>query len=207
MSEVEKVLHIHRQRQQVEEIKLKEAWNAREKELWARIETVIRVEEDKVVKKLEEERRMREEEERKRREEEEKRRAEEEKRRREEEERRRAEEEKARKEKEEEERKRREAEEARRRLAEEEELRKMLSFNPADEDWRVARENLRVIYFFEHLFYLLTYSFFVATKVRSYEGRQNGQGPQIGMGKTAKTDRPKNRSTDERCTGHRSNRK
>jgi len=151
ISEVEKVLHIHRQRQQVEEMKLKEAWMARERELWARIETVIRVEEDKVAKKLEEERRKREEEERKRREEEEKRRAEEEKRRREEEERRRAEEEKARKEKEEEEREKREAAETKRKLAEEDALRKLLSFGPADDDWRVARENLRVIFFFSFI--------------------------------------------------------
>jgi len=40
----------------------------------------------------------------------------------------------------------REAEETKRRLAEEV-LRKLLSFDPADDDWSVARENLRVILF------------------------------------------------------------
>ncbi len=190
MSEVDKVLYLHRQRQQVEEMKLKEAWMARETELWARIETVIRAEEDKVAKKLEEERRKLEEEERKRREEEEKRRAEEERKKREEEEARRAEEERVRKEKEDEERKRQEAEEKKRRLAEEDELRKILSFGPADDDWRVARENLRVIFQIpKHLFHSLTCSS-LATEIRSYGFRQSRQEPQIGMGETAKTDRP-----------------
>ncbi|KAF9527169.1 GLE1-like protein-domain-containing protein [Crepidotus variabilis] len=148
--EVEKVLSLHRQRQQLEDTRLKEAWKARERDLWHRIESVIQFEQDKVDKKLNEERKRKEEEEAKRKEEELKRRLAEEKRLKEETEKKRVEderkrqlEEEARKEKEEADRIKKMEEEEKRRLGEEEGLRKMLAFNSSDEDWRVARENLR----------------------------------------------------------------
>lgn len=151
VSEVEKMLAIHRQRQQLEDVKLKEAWKVKQQLLWDRVESVIKLEEDKVAMKLEEERKKREEEERKRKEEELKKRLAEERRLQEEAEKKRAEEEMRKKEEEkvrqqmEEEKRRQQLEELnKRRLAEEIELRRMLSFNQADDDWRVARENLAV---------------------------------------------------------------
>ena len=151
VSEVEKVLALHRQRQQVEDTKLKESWKAKERQLWQGIEAVIKLEEDKVAKKLEEQRKKREEEERKRKEEElkkllaeEKRLQEEAAKKKAEEEEKKLEEEKARQQKEEEQRRQRLEEENKHRLAEEAGLRRMLAFNPADDDWRVARENLGV---------------------------------------------------------------
>ena len=151
VSEVEKVLAIHRQRQQLEDMKLKEAWKVKHQQLWERVESVIKLEEDKVAKKVEEERKKREEGERRRREEELKKRLAEEKRLEEEAAKKKAEEEMRKKEEEkarqlmEEEKRRQDLEELnKRRLAEEVELRRMLSFNQADDDWRVARENLAV---------------------------------------------------------------
>ena len=144
LSEVEKFLSIHKQRQNLEEMKLKEAWKVRERELWQRVEFVIKLEEDKVAKKLEEERKRREEEERKRKEEETRKRQAEEKRLQEELAKKKQEEDRARKEREEEERRKKFEEEHKRKLAEEVELRQKLLFSPADDNWRVARQNLRV---------------------------------------------------------------
>jgi len=151
ISEVERALNMHRQQQIQTESKLKEGWKVRDRELWKRIESVIKLEEDKVAKLLEEERRKREEEDRIRKEAEARKRLAEEKALQEETAKRKAEEEKRRKEeeevqnakKEEEERKKLE-DERKRKLAEEVGLRKTLAFNSADDDWRVARENLLV---------------------------------------------------------------
>ena len=151
LAEVQSVLDRAKELQQNEEIKLKKTWKLRDQSLWERIEAGIKVEEERLAKRLEEERKVREEEDRKRKEEELKKRLDEEKRIQEENAKKKAEEEKKkleeetqRKEKEAEEKRKKQADEMERRAAEEVELRSAMSFNPADDDWRVARQNLLV---------------------------------------------------------------
>lgn len=147
-----------RLRQQEDAKHLRDSWENRQKNLWTRIELSIRQEEEKVARQLAEEQRKREEEERKREEEErkrkdeelkkrlaeEKRKAEEERVRKEEEEKKRLEEEK--KKKEEEEEKLREVEERqkRERLEAERQQREKVGLSTAEDDWRAARDNLKV---------------------------------------------------------------
>ncbi|KAF8154531.1 GLE1-like protein-domain-containing protein [Crassisporium funariophilum] len=135
--------------QQNDDNRLLESWKQRDQQLWQRIENAIKMEQDKLAKRLEEERKIKEEEERTRREAELKRRLQEEKllqaetaKRQAEEEKKKQEEEELRKEKEGEENLKLMAEMRERRAGEEVELRKLLGFNHADDDWRVARENL-----------------------------------------------------------------
>lgn len=126
-----------------------EKWKQRTTQLWQSIETALKLESEIVAKRLAEEQKMRDEEERKRKEAEEKKRQLEEKKKQEEESRKKAEEERR---KAEEERKREEAleqeqwakaeEEKNKRLTEEAELRKTMSFTPAQEDWKTARTTL-----------------------------------------------------------------
>ena len=119
--------------QQKEETNLKQRWKLRDQLLWERIEAGIKVD---VERAEEEKRRLEEEKQRKEKEAEEKKRAEEEKRR--------LEEETQRKEKEAEEKKR--AEEEKKRLEDETQQKEKEAEekNPANDDWRVARQNLLV---------------------------------------------------------------
>lgn len=130
-----------------EELELKERWKERNQQLWKLINGVIKSEEDKLRVKLEAERKKKEEEERKRREEEERRRQEEE-RKRNEEEKRRQEEEGRRRQKEREEQEKLQQLEAEKQRAEqeqaEEQQRKALGFTTAMEDWKRARDTLKV---------------------------------------------------------------
>jgi nucleoporin GLE1 len=151
LAEIQSVLDRAKEVQQNEETNLKKTWKLRDQLLWERIEAGIKVEEERLAKRLEEERKVREEEDRKRKEEELKKRLNEEKRLQEEnakkkaeEEKKRLEEETQRKEKEAEEKRKKQANEMERRTAEEVELRAAMSFNPANDDWRVARQNLLV---------------------------------------------------------------
>ena len=125
---------------QQEENRLRAQWKERDKKLWERIDTVIKVEEDRQRAKQEAEQKKREEEERIRREAEEKRRQEEE--------RKRKEEEAKRKQKAlEEEENRRQAEAQREqeaREAAEAQERKALGVTTAFEDWKRARDVLKV---------------------------------------------------------------
>ncbi len=125
---------------QREEEQLRAQWKERDKQLWQRIDAVIKVEEERLRAKQEAERKEREEEERIKREAEEKKRQEEEKKRKEEEERKRQQEKE-----EEEKRKLLEAEREReeRDRADEKE-RKALGHTTAFEDWKRARETLKV---------------------------------------------------------------
>ena len=141
LKEVEAQLAAMNLQKQQEEDKLRAQWEERDRQLWQGIDAVIRIEEERVRVKLEAERKKREEEERVRREAEERKRQDEEKRRKEEEERRKQSEKE-----EEEKRKQVEAERQReeREKAEEQE-RKALGFTTAFEDWKRARETLKVI--------------------------------------------------------------
>ena len=151
LAEIQNFLDRAKEGQQNEESKLKQTWKIRDQLLWERIEAGIKVEEERLVKRLEEERKAREEEDRKRKEAELKQLAEE-KRLQEENAKKKAEEEKKKTEEAETQQKEKEAEEKRkereveiqRRAAEEVELRTAMSFSTADDDWRVARENLDV---------------------------------------------------------------
>ena len=130
LAEIQSVLDRAKEVQQNEETNLRQTWKLRDKLLWERIEAGIKVEEERLAKRLEEERKVREE--KKRLEEETQRKEKEaEERRVREEEKKRLEEETQRKEK--------EAEDRRKKQADEMEL-----FNPANDDWRVARQNLLV---------------------------------------------------------------
>lgn len=158
MAAVQAKLNQLRLKQQEDERKLRDDWDLRQKKLWARIETVIRQEEEKAAKRLaeeqrkrEEEQRKREEEERKRKEEElkkrlaeEKRREEEERKRKEEEEEKRLEEEKKRKEEEEERLREEEERQKRERLEAEKQQREKVGLSTPEDDWRTARNNLKV---------------------------------------------------------------
>ena len=132
----------------IEESRLRQTWKLRDQSLWERIETGIKIEEERLAKRLKKEREVREEAERKRKEAELKMKLAEEKRLQAEIEKKKAEEEKERlkeeterKEKEAEERRKKQEEEIQRRAAEEVELRTVMSFSPANDDWRVARQN------------------------------------------------------------------
>ena len=149
--EIQNLLNRAKEDQQNDETKLRQAWKARDQLLWERIEAGIKVEEQRLAKRLEEERKVREEEDRKRKEAELEKRLAEERRLQEENAKKKAEEEKKRleeetqqKEKEAEEKRKKQEDEIQRRTAEEVELRTAMSFNPANDDWRVARENLHV---------------------------------------------------------------
>jgi nucleoporin GLE1 len=149
--EIQNFLDRVKEGQQNEECKLKQQWKIRDQLLWERIEAGIKVEEERLAKRLEVERKAREEEDRKRKEAELEKRLAEEKRLQEENAKKKAEEEKKkieeetqRKEKEAEEKRKEREVEMQRRAAEEVELRTAMSFSPADDDWRVARENLYV---------------------------------------------------------------
>jgi len=165
LAEIQNMLDRAKEGQQTEETKLKQTWKLRDQLLWERIEAGIKVEEERLAKRLEEERKVREEEERKRKEAELKQRLAEEKRLQEEnakkkaeEEKKRLEEETQRKEKEAEEKRKKQEEETQRRAAEEVELRTAMSFNPANDDWRVARQNLQVSVKFLIWFIISSYS-------------------------------------------------
>lgn len=140
MKEVEAQLAALNLQKKREEDQLRAQWKERDKQLWQRIDAVIKVEEERLRAKQEAERKKREEEERIKREAEEKKRQEAEKKRKEEEERRKQQEKE-----EEEKRKQLEAEREReeRDRAEEKE-RKALGFTTAFEDWKRARETLKV---------------------------------------------------------------
>ncbi|KAI0371930.1 hypothetical protein BV20DRAFT_964589 [Pilatotrama ljubarskyi] len=141
LREVQVQLSAMNLKKQQEEEQLRSQWKERDRKLWERIDAVIKMEEEKLRVKLEAERKKREEEERIRREAEEKRRQEEERKRKAEEEKRRQKEKE-----EEEERKRLQAERERieRERAEEHE-RKTLGFTTAFEDWKRAREMLKMV--------------------------------------------------------------
>ena len=164
LAEIQSELDRARELQQREETKLKQTWKIRDQLLWERIEAGIKVEEERLAKRLEEERKVREEEDQKRREAELKKKLTEEKRLQEEnakkkaeEEKKRLEEETQRKEMEAEEKRKKQADEMERRAAEEVELRTAMSFNPAHDDWRVARQNLLVSVKFLTSFIVISY--------------------------------------------------
>ena len=121
LAEIQSVLDRAKEVQQNEETNLRQTWKLRDKLLWERIEAGIKVEEERLAKRLEEERKVREE-------------------------KKRLEEETQRKEKEAEERRVREEE--KKRLEEETQRKEKEAedkmFNPANDDWRVARQNLLV---------------------------------------------------------------
>ena len=119
---------------------MRQKWREEDRTRKERIEVVIKVEEDKIRVRMEMERKRREEEERRRREEEERRKIEEAQRRKLEEAKRKAEEEEERRESERQEieKRRREKEEA------EAEGRKAIGMVSAGEDWKYAREMLKV---------------------------------------------------------------
>lgn len=151
MAEVQAQLEALELQRQNDERKLKDGWKQRDQRLWQRIDAVIRFEEEKVRVRLEAERKAKEEEERRKREEELKRRAEEEKRKQEEERRQKEEEDRqtqiqTQKQKEEEDaRQKEEAARARtERLQADEQERKALGLTTAEEDWRHARQTLKV---------------------------------------------------------------
>jgi nucleoporin GLE1 len=158
MAAVQARLQQFRLVQQQDENRLRGEWELRHQNLWTRIETVIKQEEDKVAKRLAEEQRKREDEAREREEEErrrkdeeqkkrlaeEKRKAEEERIRREEEEKKRLEEEQRRKEEEEERLREEEERQKQVRLEAEQKQRDQAGLSTAAEDWRLARDTLRV---------------------------------------------------------------
>ncbi len=125
---------------QQEETTLRAQWQERDRQLWARIDGVIKKEEERLRAKQEEERKKREEDERGKREAEEKKRQEEERKRKEEEDK-----QKQKQKEEEEERTKLAAAQAQqeRELAEVE-ARKALGHTTAFEDWKRARDILRV---------------------------------------------------------------
>lgn len=123
-----------------EEDNLRAQWKERDRQLWVRIDAVIKVEEDRLRAKQEAERKKREEEERVKREAEEKKRQEEEKKQSE------IEEKRKQKEKEDEEKRKQledERQQEERDRAESLE-RNVLGFTSAMEDWKRARETLKV---------------------------------------------------------------
>jgi nucleoporin GLE1 len=163
LADVQSLLDRAREGQRNEETKLRQTWKLRDQILWERIEAGIKVEEERLARRLEEERRGREEEERKRKEEELKKKLAEEKRLQEEaakkeaeEEKKRLEEEMERNQKEAQEKRKKQQEEMKHQAAEEVELRTVMSFNPADDDWRVARENLQVKHDISDIIHYLT---------------------------------------------------
>lgn len=161
IEEVSAVLNRLRLRQQGEEARLREQLKIRDKLVWERIEGVIRVEEERVRIMLEAERRKREEEERKKREIEERRRVEEEKKRLAVEQAKREAEEKRKQEevqRQQEELERQEAEKKAELLKAEEKERNSLGMSTGEQDWKRAREILKVrliIFFTKPLIHLL----------------------------------------------------
>jgi nucleoporin GLE1 len=133
LAEIQSFLDLVKEEQQKEETKLKQTWKLRDQLLWERIEAGIKVEVERVE---EEKRKLEEERQRKEKEAGEKKRAEEEKRR--------LEEETQQKEKDAKEKKER-AEKEKRRLEDETQRKEKEAkerMNPANDDWRVARQNL-----------------------------------------------------------------
>jgi nucleoporin GLE1 len=156
ISQVNQSLEVFRVKMLPGDNAILEKWQQRSTQLWENIEAALKLESEIVTKRLADEQKIRDEQEQKRKEAEEKKRQAEERKKREEEAKQKEEEAKQKEEEEkrkaEEEKKREEAleqeqwakaeEERTKRLDEEKELRKIMSFSPAREDWKIARTNL-----------------------------------------------------------------
>ncbi len=178
---------------QKEEEQLRAQWKERDRQLWSRIDAVIKVEEERLRAKQEAERRKREVEERIRCEAEEKKRQEEEKKQKEEEERR--------KQKEKEEEEKRKQVEAERARAEheraEEQERKALGVTTALEDWKRARETLKVCPASFAIDVRMHTAFYTGSQVGTHENRQGGQSLESHLERRATGHYPQSRTTHQ----------